>query len=238
MMQKNLTCKSLKDAQKKGYAEANPAADVEGLDAARKTAILCGLCFGKLVSPADIHTEGITAITGEDVAAAAELGYAIKLIGHADTKEGKIQALVSPRLVPLCNPLSGISDVFNGVLLKGDMVGEVMFYGPGAGKLPTASAVVGDIIDVAHGVVGGTVKRPYFENATAEDVADFGDYACARYFRFANTPDEVTEALGEHVQQIVTKSGYVAVITKAMSERKAVASVADKLCVLSCMRVL
>ena len=95
---------ALKKAQELGYAEANPAADVEGLDAARKTAILCGLCFGKLVSPADIHTEGITAITGEDVAAAAELGYAIKLIGHADEKDGKIQALVSPRLVPFAIP--------------------------------------------------------------------------------------------------------------------------------------
>ena len=229
---------ALGKAQELGYAEANPAADVEGLDAARKTAILCGLCFGKLVSPADIHTEGITAITGEDVAAAAELGYAIKLIGHADEKDGKIQALVSPRLVPLCNPLSGIWDVYNGILLKGDMVGEVMFYGPGAGKLPTASAVVGDIIDVAHGALGGSIKRPYFENATTEDVADFGDYACARYFRFSNTPDEVTEALGEHVQQLLAKDGYVAVITKPMSERRAVAAVADKLCVCSSMRVL
>lgn len=229
---------ALKKAQELGYAEANPAADVEGLDAARKTAILCGLCFGKLVAPANIHTEGITAITGEDVAAAAALGYAIKLIGHADSKDGKIQALVSPRLVSLCNPLSGISDVFNGVLLKGDMVGEVMFYGPGAGKLPTASAVVGDIIDVAHGVVGGSVKHPYFENATAEDTADFGDYSCARYFRFANTADEVTEVLGEHVQQMIAKDGYVAVITDAVSERRAVAMVADKLCVCSAMRVL
>lgn len=229
---------ALKKAQELGYAEANPAADVEGLDAARKTAILCGLCFGKLVSPANIHTEGITAITGEDVAAAAALGYAIKLIGHADSKDGKIQALVSPRLVSLCNPLSGISDVFNGVLLKGDMVGEVMFYGPGAGKLPTASAVVGDIIDVAHGAVGGSVKHPYFENATAEDTADFGDYSCARYFRFANTADEVTEVLGEHVQQMVAQDGYVAVITNAVSERRAVAMVADKLCVCSAMRVL
>ena len=228
---------ALKKAQELGYAEANPAADVEGLDAARKTAILCGLCFGKLVAPANIHTEGITAITGEDVAAAAALGYAIKLIGHADSKDGKIQALVSPRLVPLCNPLSGISDVYNGVLLKGDMVGEVMFYGPGAGKLPTASAVVGDIIDVAHGI-GGTVKHPYFENATDQDLANFGDYTFARYFRFANTADEVTEALGERVQQLLIKDGYVAVITKTMSERQAVASVADKLCVCSSMRVL
>ncbi len=228
---------ALKKAQELGYAEANPAADVEGLDAARKTAILCGLCFGKLVSPADIHTEGITAISGADVSDAAKMGYAIKLIGHADIKDGKITALVSPRLVPMSNPLSGISDVFNGVLLKGDMVGEVMFYGPGAGKLPTASAVVGDIIDVAS-CLGGTVKRPYFTDATAADVADFGDYTCARYFRFGNTLAEVNDVLGDRVQHLLAEDGYVSVITTEMSEREAVALAADKLCVLSAMRVL
>ena len=227
---------ALKKAQELGYAEANPAADVEGLDAARKTAILCGLCFGKLVSPANIHTEGITAITGKDVSAAAELGYAVKLIGHADVKDGKITALVSPRLVHVSNPLSGISDVFNGVLLKGDMVGEVMFYGPGAGKLPTASAVVGDVIDVASGL-GGTVKRPHFVDATAADVADFASYTCARYFRFENTLAEVNAALGERVQRVLTGNGCVSVITRDMSEDEA-ASVADKLCVCSSMRVL
>ena len=227
---------ALKKAQELGYAEANPAADVEGLDAARKTAILCGLCFGKLVSPTDIHTEGITAISGTDVSDAAEMGYAIKLIGHADVTDGKITALVSPRFVPATNPLSGISDVFNGVLLKGDMVGEVMFYGPGAGKLPTASAVVGDIIDVASGI-GGTVKRPYFANATAEDVADFADYTCARYFRFANTLDEVNAVFGGQVQQLLAEDGYVSVITYALSECEA-AAIAKQLTVLSSMRVL
>ena len=227
---------ALKKAQELGYAEANPAADVEGLDAARKTAILCGLCFGKLVSPTDIHTEGITAISGTDVSDAAEMGYAIKLIGHADVTDGKITALVSPRFVPATNPLSGISDVFNGVLLKGDMVGEVMFYGPGAGKLPTASAVVGDIIDIASGI-GGTVKRPYFANATAEDVADFADYTCTRYFRFANTLDEVNAVFGGQVQQLLAEDDYVSVITYALSECEA-AAIAKQLTVLSSMRVL
>ena len=227
---------ALKKAQELGYAEANPAADVEGLDAARKTAILCGLCFGKLVAPSKIHTEGITAISGTDVSDAAQMGYAIKLIGHADIKNGKITALVSPRFVPVSNPLSGISDVFNGVLLKGDMVGEVMFYGPGAGKLPTASAVVGDIIDVASGI-GGTVKRPYFTDAAADDVADFADYTCARYFRFANTLDEVNAALEGKVLHLLAEQGYISVITTEMNEREA-AETADKLTVLSAMRVL
>ena len=140
------------------------------------------------------------------------------------------------RFVPATNPLSGISDVFNGVLLKGDMVGEVMFYGPGAGKLPTASAVVGDIIDIASGI-GGNVKRPYFANASAEDVADFADYTCARYFRFANTLDEVNAVFGGQVQQLLAEDDYVSVITYALSECEA-AAIAKQLTVLSSMRVL
>ena len=226
---------ALAKAQQLGYAEANPAADVEGLDAARKVAILCGLCFGKLVSPANIPTEGITAISGTDVADAAEMGYAIKLIGHADVKDGKITAAVSPRMVPTSNPLSGISDVFNGVLLNGNMVGDVMFYGPGAGKLPTASAVVADIIDIASGK-GGAVKKPYFENATAEDMADFSAYTCARYFRFDNTLSEVSEVLGGRTVHLL-ENGYVSVITSEMSESEA-AAIGEKLNVLSAMRVL
>ncbi len=227
---------ALKKAQELGYAEANPAADVEGLDAARKIAILCGLCFGKLISPANVHTEGITAISGTDVSDAAALGYTIKLIGHAEINNGKITALVSPRFVPMSNPLSGISDVYNGVLLKGDMVGEVMFYGPGAGKLPTASAVVGDIIDIASGI-RGSVKRPYFADATARDFADFANYTCARYFRFANTLAEVNTVLGGQVQHLLTEQDHVSVVTNDMSEDEA-AAIADKLQVCSSMRIL
>ena len=115
----------LKDAQDKGYAERNPAADVEGLDAARKIVILASLAFGKTVSPSDIHVEGITQITTEDVETANRFGYSIKLIGHAEMIDGKILAMVSPRFIPTSNPLSGINDVFNGISLKADMVGEV-----------------------------------------------------------------------------------------------------------------
>ncbi len=227
---------ALAKAQQLGYAEANPAADVEGLDAARKIAILCGLCFGKLVCPATIPTEGITAISGTDVADAAAMGYAIKLIGHADVKDGKITAMVSPRMVPASNPLSGISDVYNGVLLNGNMVGDVMFYGPGAGKLPTASAVVADIIDIASGK-GDAIKKPYFENATADDMADFSAYTCARYFRFSNSLSEVNEVLGGHAVHVLTEADYVSVITDKISESEA-AEIAQKLNVLSAMRVL
>ena len=174
-----------------------------------------------------------------DVEYAKAWGGVIKLIARAKKLEdGRVSVMVSPAFIQNHSQLASVDDVFNAILVRGDAIGDVVFYGKGAGKLPTASAVVGDIIDVAHGVVGGSVKRPYFENATAEDTADFGDYTCARYFRFANTANEVTEALGERVQQLVTLDGYVAVITKTMSERQAVAAVADKLCVCSAMRVL
>ena len=137
---------ALGEAQKLGYAEANPAADVEGKDAARKTVILGAIATGKLVSPDAISTEGITKIALDDVELAQTLGYSIKLIGHAEDKDGKLLAFVSPMAVPESNPLARIDGVFNGILVNANMVGDVMFYGPGAGKLPTASAVVADIV--------------------------------------------------------------------------------------------
>ncbi len=228
---------ALSQAQKLGYAEANPAADVEGLDAARKVAILCGLCFGKLVNPAAIPTVGITAISGKDVEDAAKMGYAIKLIGHADVKDGKITAMVCPRMVPTSNPLSGISDVFNGVLINGNMVGDVMFYGPGAGKLPTASAVVADIIDIASGK-GGAVKKPHFVDAAPEDLADFSSYACARYFRVINSTAEISAILGENTLHLQEQDGCVSFITAAPLTERETDEICGKLNVLSTMRVL
>ena len=168
----------LKDAQKKGYAEANPAADVEGLDAARKIVILAAMAFGKRLDPNAIPCEGITKITTADTDLARELGYAVKLIGHTEkTADGKILAMVSPRLVPISNPIAGVNDVFNGILVKANMVGEVMFYGPGAGKLPTASAVVADMVDImGHDVAA--LQAPVWTDAAPEDVADPDAYVC------------------------------------------------------------
>lgn len=205
----------LKDAQDKGYAERNPAADVEGLDAARKIVILSSLAFGKAVSPSSIHVEGITNIATEDVELAAELGYAVKLIGHAEKIDGKILAMVSPRMIPLSNPLSGINDVFNGILLGADMVGQVMFYGPGAGKLPTASAVCADIVDVIAHMESG-IKLPEFEVAEDCDIADFDAYTCKRCFIFDDR-----DALIEKAEQKAAKNGRAAVITGEMSEADA-----------------
>lgn len=138
---------ALKMAQELGYAEADPTADVEGHDACRKICILASLAFGKHVYPEYVHCSGITRITPEDVEYAENAGYAIKLIGDARPVGDKISAIVSPRFVSKTNLLSSVDDVYNAIAVTGDGVGDTLFYGKGAGKLPTASAVVGDLID-------------------------------------------------------------------------------------------
>lgn len=143
---------ALRHAQKMGYAENDPTADIEGHDACRKICILSDLAFGDKIDPNEVSCQGISGITLGDVAAASELGYVIKLIGRAKrTESGKIFAFVAPHLVPKTSPLACVEDVFNGILVTGNMVGEVMFYGQGAGKHATASAVVADMMDaIAH----------------------------------------------------------------------------------------
>ena len=135
-------------AQKLGYAERDPSADVEGHDACRKICILASLAFGKHVYPHEVHTEGITSITEEDVKYAAACGGVIKLVGRATrTEDGHLFCNVSPVILPKDNLLADVNDVFNAVMVRGDSVGDVVFVGRGAGKLPTASAVVADVID-------------------------------------------------------------------------------------------
>ena len=141
---------ALKEAQRLGYAEANPAADVEGLDACRKIAILSDLCFGKNVSPENIPTVGITGVTAADTAFAESHGYAVKLLGRALRVGDKIAAYVSPHFVPDDKLLSNISGVMNGIVVRGSAVGECLFYGAGAGRYPTASAVVVDMMDAVR----------------------------------------------------------------------------------------
>ena len=139
---------ALREAQQKGYAEADPTADVEGIDAGRKICILADLCFGKNVAPGAITTEGITKITPADIECARALGYKIKLLGRAmRTGPNSVTAFVAPHLVSRANPLANVDGVMNGISVRGDAVGEAMFFGPGAGSLPTASAVAADIID-------------------------------------------------------------------------------------------
>jgi len=143
---------ALKDAQAKGYAERNPAADIEGHDACRKIAILSSLVFGKQVDYSKLYTEGITKIKLEDVEYAKKIGKVIKLLGISKKIGDKVYARVSPVMISKDHPLAGVEDVFNGILVKGDAIGDVMFYGRGAGKLPTASAVVADIIDIVRNI--------------------------------------------------------------------------------------
>ena len=141
---------ALADAQAKGFAERNPAADVEGHDACRKICILSDLCFGKQVDPEGISTEGITNVTLQDVENAQQAGFRIKLLGRALRRpDGRIHAYVAPHLLPESRLLAGVSGVMNGIVVHGNAIGEAMFYGAGAGKRPTASAVAADVIDAA-----------------------------------------------------------------------------------------
>lgn len=137
----------LKQAQELGYAERNPAADVEGFDACRKIAILASITYGKNVDFEDIYTEGITKITDVDFKYANKIGYSVKLFGKAKKVDGKFYAYVAPVMIDASHPLFSVNDVFNGIMVKGNVLGDVMFYGSGAGKLPTASAVVSDMVD-------------------------------------------------------------------------------------------
>ena len=139
----------LKQAQELGYAEKNPEADVEGYDACRKIAILASLAFGEHVSFEDIPTEGITKITKEDMFYAEKMNCVIKLLGTCQKQDNNVFARVAPMFISKNHPLAMVNDVFNAIFVKGNMVGDVMFYGKGAGKLPTASAVVADIVDAA-----------------------------------------------------------------------------------------
>lgn len=150
----------LKEAQQKGYAEADPTADVEGYDACRKIAILSSLAYGKFLNYEDVYTEGITKITPEDMVYAEELGMTIKLLGTSrKLGEDTFTALVAPFLVGQKSPLYSVNDVFNAVFVHGNMLGDAMFYGSGAGKLPTASAVVADVVDAAKHLHRNVVTR-------------------------------------------------------------------------------
>ena len=142
---------ALKEAQAMGYAEQDPTADVEGQDACRKICILADLAFGREVLPEQVPTEGISGVTLRDVEIVEKAGWRVKLLGRAVRRaDGSICAYVAPHLVEEHHPIAAVEDVFNAVMVRGNVVGEVMFYGPGAGKLPTASAVVADVIDAAQ----------------------------------------------------------------------------------------
>ncbi|MBR5163732.1 MAG: homoserine dehydrogenase, partial [Schwartzia sp.] len=174
----------LKEAQEKGYAEANPAADVEGLDAARKAAILASLAFNTRVTLDAVSVEGITKITPEDIDYARQLGYVIKLLAIAkDSPEKGVDVRVHPTFLPKEHPLASVSDVFNAIFIKGNAIGEAMFYGRGAGSLPTASAVVADIVSLARGIVSGEVREVGFQTFGEKRLCPVEETVSAYYVR-------------------------------------------------------
>lgn len=142
----------LAEAQKLGYAESNPSSDVDGLDAARKLAILSSIAFNSRISLSDVFVEGISKITRDDLAFASELGCTIKLLAIAKHQEEGVEVRVHPAILPLSHPLSSVNGVFNAIYVVGDAVGETMFYGRGAGSLPTGSAIISDIMRIARNI--------------------------------------------------------------------------------------
>ena len=222
---------ALKQAQQNGYAEANPAADVEGHDACRKISILSSLCFGHHVYPDQVPTEGITAVTGDDVELAGRKGYKIKLLGRALTGgDGRVYAYVGPHLVPESNLIAGVEGVMNGIVVRGNAIGSVMFYGAGAGKLPTASAVVSDVIDAARHI--GTGSRMPWGAGGAEYVGDANTLETAWYVRAKGGA-----AAPQGAEQLGGVNGSEAWLMPKMS-RSAAQALTERMDVQSMFRVL
>lgn len=191
---------ALKTAQKLGYAERDPSADVQGADACRKVCILASLAFGKQVYPDWVYTEGITEISLDDVDYASSGGYVIKLIGRAaKCADGRIIATVYPALIPFESQLSTVDDVFNAVLVRGDAVGDAVFYGRGAGKLPTASAVVADVIDCAKHL--NSRRLISWEDCDDDNyIKPIGECEAKMYVRLSaqgDTPEKARALFGE-----------------------------------------
>lgn len=181
----------LKDAQEKGYAELHPEADVEGYDACRKIAILTSLAYGRQVDFEDIYTEGITKITDADIKYAKALNMSIKLLGTSRNIDGQVYAMVCPMLIKKEHPLYSVKDVFNAVFVKGNMVDDLMFYGRGAGKLPTASAVTADVVEAARNL-GRTL--PIIWSKETLELGSIGDFQHAFFVRMtSDTEKEAAE---------------------------------------------
>lgn len=221
MIEQNMSFETaLKLAQDNGYAEKDPTADVEGHDACRKICILASLCFGKHVYPDSVHTEGITKITLEDVEYVGNFGGVIKLLGRAKREpDEKISAIVSPCVVMNHSQLASVSDVFNAILVRGDAIGDVVFYGKGAGKLPTASAVVADVIDCAKHV---DRKKSFGWGKSEENyVIDYKNLVTSLYVRA-----EVTDK-AEALKAINSEFGEVKLLSRKNSPETELAFITD-----------
>lgn len=224
----------LKEAQEKGYAERNPEADVEGYDACRKIAILSSLMCGKNVKYEDIYTEGITKITATDFVYAHAMGKTIKLLAQSKEVDGKFYAMVAPFLIGRDHPLYMVNDVFNAVCVHGNMLGDSMYYGKGAGKLPTASAVVSDVVDCARHL--GKVIMCFWDDA---DVVLTGIEEAKRSFFVRVSGDKEKEAIAafESVRAVEADvPGEFAFVTDVMTEKE-FNEKAEKIGIISRIRI-
>ncbi|MBQ9927049.1 MAG: homoserine dehydrogenase [Lachnospiraceae bacterium] len=208
----------LKEAQEKGYAERNPEADVEGYDACRKIAILSSLMTGKNVNYEDIYTEGITKITATDFVYAKEMNKTVKLLAQSKEVDGKFYAMVSPFMIGKDHPLAMVNDVFNAVFVHGNMLGDSMYYGRGAGKLPTASAVVSDVVDCARHI--GKVIMCFWDDETVKLT---GIDEASRKFFVRVAAEKEKEAIAVFGSMAVVEAdvaGEFAFVTDAMTEKE------------------
>jgi len=223
----------LKDAQKKGYAEADPTADVEGYDPCRKIAILTSLVCGRQVDYNDIYTEGITNISTEDFAYASKMERSIKLLASSKSVNGSYRCMVAPFMLDKEHPLCNVNDVFNGVFVHGNMLGDAMFYGSGAGKLPTASAVVADVVDM----VKHTHVNIYVEwEPEKVELIDYKKSVNVFFVRTASDKSLVESVFGqvEFIEGVV--AGEKGFVTEAMTEAE-FAEKAEKIAVINRIRL-
>lgn len=210
----------LKEAQQKGYAEADPTADVAGYDACRKIAILSSLAFGRQVDYEDIYTEGISKITATDIKYAKAMGQMIKLLAVSRKVDGSFYAMVSPVLVGPSDPLYSVNGVFNAIFVHGNVLGDAMFYGSGAGKLPTASAVVADVVDEARHLNRSIMA---FWSSKKLELTDISNSSRKFFVRVKGTPEtelaKVQEVFG-NVQPVVVADvdGEFGFVTEVMTE--------------------
>lgn len=211
----------LKEAQEKGYAERNPEADVEGYDACRKIAILSSLMTGKHVDYRDIYTEGITKISTRDFAYAKAMKRSIKLLATGKEVDGKYVAMVAPFMIPTSHPLYCVSDVFNAVYVTGNMLGDSMYYGRGAGKLPTASAVVSDIVDCARHI-GKTIMCFWDEEKVElESIDEIMQTFFVRVDKSKASKEEIENVFGKvSFVEIAEYDDEIAFVTEAMKEKE------------------
>lgn len=224
---------ALREAQEKGYAEADPTADVEGIDAGRKTCILADLAFGRQTDPAAVPMEGISHLDLRDVKAAEQAGYRIKLLGRAVRLEnGMRSAYVSPHLISEDTPLANVEDVFNAVVVRGNATGEVMFYGKGAGSLPTASACVADVMEALQ---SGVRRTPLGWDADPAGFVDPMELSGRWYVRVADSAARAEEVFGQ-IQVLSEEDGTV-FLTGELTGRK-VADLTAGLQTQACLRVL